>query len=75
VFQYIKEADSLEQEWKIWDFVQCENLDIYGDFDVQLTSLSDLDSNGVLETTVVYKLICAGGIEPKMCWYGDQVEL
>lgn len=63
--QFIKDTTGWLREWRIWDFVECENLDIEGDFVPDLTSFTDLDSNGVLETTIAYKTICSGDVSPK----------
>ncbi len=57
--------NSWKQEWVIRDFLQCKDLDIEADFFIPLTSFSDLDSNGITETTVAYRLVCAGGIDTK----------
>ncbi len=65
VFQFVQNGTSWVQEWIIKDWIECQNLDIEGDFFFDLLSLSDLDSNGIFETTVAYATICAGGIEPK----------
>ena len=63
--QFRQDSTSWVGEWEIKDWVDCEGLDIAGDFDVGLTAISDLDSNGIMETTIAYKLVCAGGVEPK----------
>jgi hypothetical protein len=52
-------------EWKIWDFVECQHLDIQGEFLTNLTSITDLDSNKIFETTVAYQMICTGDVSPK----------
>jgi hypothetical protein len=60
--------DSLQwkQEWKVWDFVECQNLDIQGEFLTHLTSVTDLDENKTFETTIAYQMICTGDISPKI---------
>ncbi len=60
--------DSLKwkQEWKIWDYIDCKNLDIQGEFLTHLTSITDLDSNKIFESTIAYQMICAGDISPKV---------
>ena len=65
VIQFQLTKQEWKQEWIIKDFVECQNLDISGDFCTNLTSFSDLDTNNIVETTIAYQTICAGGIEPK----------
>lgn len=54
-----------KQEWIINDNLSCKDLDLEVDFIYELTTISDIDTNGMAESTVVYHLSCQGGIEPK----------
>jgi hypothetical protein len=65
-FQFVNNDSKWIQEWIIKDFVDCQNLDIEGDFMTDLVSITDLDSNGICETTVAYSLICSGDVSPKV---------
>lgn len=64
--QFCQKNNNWNQEWVINDFIECENLDIEGEFFTELTSLTDLDNDSVIETTVSYRMICAGDVEPKI---------
>jgi len=64
--QFIMDDTVWKQEWIIKDNIECQSLDISGDFLYNLVSFSDLDTNKIVETSVSYFLICAGGIEPKI---------
>lgn len=63
--QYDSSASGWRQEWVINDNLSCKDLDIDAEFLISLTSISDKDSNGIGETTVVYHLACLGGIDTK----------
>lgn len=63
--QYVTAAPKWKLEWTINDKLICHGLDSDADFILQLVSVSDLDSNGIKETTVAYHLACLGGLDPK----------
>ncbi len=49
--------------WDVYDYVRdCENLDHSLQLDTSATSITDLDSDDVAETTLVYEKFCGGGI-------------
>jgi hypothetical protein len=50
--QFLNINANWKQEWVIKDFVNCQNLDISGDFVLECLSFSDLDLNGQVETTI-----------------------
>jgi len=54
-----------KQEWIIKDWVDCPGLDLEGSFLPEYCMTTDLDSNGITETTVSYYLLCSGDISPK----------
>jgi hypothetical protein len=64
--QFCQKNSTWNQEWVINDFIECEILDIEGEFFTELTALTDLDNDSVIETTVTYQMICAGDVEPKI---------
>ena len=63
--QFSLKDSSWGQEWIIKDNLLCEGLDLDADFIKSLTRITDLDSNGIAETTVAYHLACLGGIDTK----------
>lgn len=63
--QYVSSGGDWKPEWTIKDGVSCYEVDIEADFAPSLTSVTDLDSDGLAESTVAYQFICAGGVEPK----------
>lgn len=60
----LKGADWIS-EWNINDFQSCKDLDISADYFLTQTLISDLDSNGIAESTITYHTLCAGDIEPE----------
>lgn len=65
VLQFSELDSNWTREWIIKDWVDCRNLDIEAYFHKDSFRLTDLDSNGILETSVAYAMTCTGGIEPK----------
>ena len=63
--QFLLSGSIWKQEWVINDNLSCQGLDLEADFIYSLTTFSDIDSNGLAESTVAYHLSCEGGIEPK----------
>lgn len=63
--QFLQIQSTWKQEWQIKDGVECQGVDMDGNFLKNLTRLTDLDNNKIIETSVAYFTICAGGIEPK----------
>lgn len=62
---YRKAGSAWKADWKIQDGISCSEVDYEADFVPALTALTDLDGNGKIEAAVAYRMICAGGIEPK----------
>jgi hypothetical protein len=62
--QYIKKAEGYELLWKIYD----SEMDCYFDLWLGLlpnsTSITDLDNNGITETTLIYKSTCRSDGSP-----------
>ncbi len=63
--QFLNMGQDWIEEWTIKDFLNCEGLDIDADFLTSLTSISDLDANGIDESTVAYRVACFGGLDPR----------
>jgi hypothetical protein len=63
--QFSFDSNQWKEEWKIWDFVECQKLDIHGEFLTNLTSVTDLNRNNLFETTIVYQTLCTGDMSPK----------
>ncbi len=63
--QFLSNGNSWTKEWQIKDWVNCEGLDLEARFLRDLFTFTDLDSNGIIETTVAYYLICTGGVAAK----------
>lgn len=62
---YRKTESGWKSDWKIQDGISCSGVDYEADFLPALTAFTDLDGNGKIEAVVAYRMICAGGIEPK----------
>jgi hypothetical protein len=62
---YRKTGSAWKADWKIQDGISCSEVDSEADFVPELTALTDLDGDGKIEAAVAYRMICAGGIEPK----------
>lgn len=63
--QSLNSAGSWKKEWTINDKMDCKDLDLTADFIDSLTSISDMDANGLAESTIAYRLSCSGDIEPE----------
>jgi hypothetical protein len=63
--QFLLTNSTWKQEWVIKDSVECHGVDIDGNFVKDPVSLTDIDGNKIVETTVAYYLICTGGVAPK----------
>ncbi|MEO7425616.1 MAG: hypothetical protein ABI036_10545 [Fibrobacteria bacterium] len=63
--QYLSKGPTWNLEWAIKDYQVCNGLDIAADFFTSLTSVSDLDENGVAESSVAYHISCSGDVEPE----------
>ena len=63
---YVSGNNKWKQEWIIYDKQDCAELDLDADFNKPSTIITDLDSNGIFESTVVYQMACSGGIDYKI---------
>lgn len=62
--QFLETNTGWKKEWVIRDWVDCPDLDIDARFLFDFFTFTDLDDDGIAETTVSYSLMCAGGIAP-----------
>jgi hypothetical protein len=56
-------GDKWSQDWVIYDYVDCPNLDFDAAFLPNTTKVTDLDGDGVDEITVAYEILCRGGLD------------
>lgn len=62
--QYWKHGDEFELLWDIYDFVRHCPFDLWiGDLP-NSTQITDLDNDGITETTIIYKLTCRSDVSP-----------
>lgn len=62
--QFVNTDDQWMEEWRIRDWVYCPDLDIDAKFLPEFFTFTDLDKDGITETTVSYSLLCTGAVEP-----------
>ncbi|MBI5402145.1 MAG: hypothetical protein HY959_01980 [Ignavibacteriae bacterium] len=63
-YQYVKKSDGWSQLWKINDFIEKCPLDLTLEFIGGSLSVTDLNKNGIGETTFLYKMTCRGDVSP-----------
>lgn len=63
-YQYVNKSDGWSQLWKINDFINDCPLDLTLDFFGGSLTVTDLNNNGVAETTFLYKMSCRGDVSP-----------
>ena len=62
--QYVKITDKYELLWDIYDFERHCPYDLWIGILPNSTSITDLDNDGITETTLIYKLTCRSDISP-----------
>lgn len=62
--QYVQTADSLKLEWQVQDGVRHCAFDMGLDIRNDTVFVTDLDSNGKTETSVIYQLTCRSDVSP-----------
>lgn len=61
-YHYIVNVDDLKQLWKINDFIKDCPVDITLQYMPKSLSITDLDKNGIAETTFLYRMSCKGDV-------------
>jgi hypothetical protein len=62
--QYIKINSKYEKLWDVYDSERHCPFDLSVEFIPNSTAITDLDKNGITETTIIYKLTCASDVTP-----------
>ena len=63
-YHYTDAADSARLVWRTADFERGCQFDLYAGYLVDALTITDLDRDGVAETTVVYTLSCRSDVSP-----------
>jgi hypothetical protein len=63
-YQYVKKSDDWSQLWKVNDFINNCPVDLTLEFLGGSLTVTDLDKNGIGETTFLYKMACRGDVSP-----------
>lgn len=61
-YQYTVNGDELKQQWKINDFIKDCPVDITLQYMPKSLSVTDLNKNGIAETTFLYRMSCKGDV-------------
>ena len=64
VSQYLFEDGAYSKQWTVYDFEKQCPFDLYVGLLSEGIYVSDLDADGIAETTMVYKLMCTSDISP-----------
>jgi len=63
-YQYVKKSDGWSQLWKINDFINNCPVDVTLEFIGGSLTITDLNSDGIGESTFLYKMACRGDVSP-----------
>ena len=63
-YHYIVQAENVTLLWKLTDFQRDCSFDLYAGFILESVTITDLDSDGVAESTFLYKLSCRSDVSP-----------
>jgi hypothetical protein len=61
-YQYVVNGDDMKQLWKINDFIKDCPVDITLQYMPKSLSVTDLNKNGIAETTFLYRMSCKGDV-------------
>ena len=61
-YQYVVNGDGMKQLWKINDFIKDCPVDITLQYMPKSLSVTDLNKNGIAETTFLYRMSCKGDV-------------
>jgi hypothetical protein len=65
-YHYVNFGGRFKLLWKIYDFIKDCMFDVTLDFINNSLSITDLDNNGVAESTFLYKLACRSDVSPSI---------
>lgn len=77
VYHYVKKDSSYRRLWQLNDIERKCEMDITGSFIDAATTITDLDKDGIAETTVMYRLACRSDVSPattKLIMHEDTVK-
>jgi hypothetical protein len=57
-------GDSLQQIWKVYDFIKDCPVDIEAEFLPNTLQVTDLNNDGIGEVWIMYKTVCHGDVSP-----------
>lgn len=63
-YHFVKHGAAWEQLWRVTDFIRGCDLDLKADFVKGSLGVTDLDADGIAESTFQYTLACRGGVDP-----------
>lgn len=63
-YHYLVRNESVELLWKLTDFERDCPFDLYAGFLPDSLTLTDLDGDGIAESTLLYKLSCRSDVSP-----------
>ena len=63
-YHYVKHDDTVSLLWKLKDYQRNCPFDLYAGFLDESLSITDLDSDGIAESTFLYKLSCRSDVSP-----------
>lgn len=63
-YHFLVKADSIIQTWRVYDFISDCPVDIEASFIKNTFQVTDLDSNGIAEIWLMYKIVCHGDVSP-----------
>ena len=63
-YHYVKSGDSYRLLWKINDFIKDCPFDLTLDFIPGSLSITDINNNGIAESTFLYKMCCRSDVSP-----------
>lgn len=63
-YQYVKKSEEWSQLWKVNDFINSCPVDVTLEFIEGSLKVTDINKNGIGETTFLYKMACRGDVSP-----------
>ena len=63
-YHLVKSGAAWRQLWRVTDFIRDCDLDLKADFVAGSLQVTDLDEDGIAESTFQYTLGCRGGVDP-----------